>query len=219
MASDLRAGIAGVLVLAAVVTSACSSSVTLTKEPVTKRTFTAQERRMSVELGSLQGHACFRDELVQYLAMPGGIQFAKPGEDPDFTLEGTVSRIEVHSNRGDKELSIAYFTAFVITAPIAAAMYWMKDWHADAAADGELSALARDGKAIWTKRLTVSISETQRTLPTRQALNTAMEAAVCQKLAISLIDALTEAITANPRHRGALIGSCHAPPPGAGVNR
>ena len=154
--------------------------------------------QISAQLGRLQGRVCLHDELIRYLLMPGGIQLVGPGEGADFTLEGAVSRIEVHSNRGDKEASIAYFTAFVITAPIAAAMYGMKDWHADAAADGELSALDRDGKAIWTKKLTVSISEPQRTLATREALNTAMEAAVCQKLAVSLLDALTDAIAADP---------------------
>jgi hypothetical protein len=130
--------------------------------------------------------------------MPGGIQLAQAGESADVTLEGAVSRIEVHSNRGDKEASIAYFTAFVITAPIAAVMYGMKDWHADAAADGELSALDSAGKAVWSKKLTVSITESQRTMPTRQALNAAMEAAVCQRLAVSLLDALADAVAANP---------------------
>ena len=37
-------------------------------------------------------------------------------------------------------MAINYFTAFVVTAPIAAAMYAAKDWQADAAAEGTLSA-------------------------------------------------------------------------------
>lgn len=198
MGSGLRVGIAGVLVLVSLVACACSSSVTLNTEPVTKRTIGTHQRRVAAQLGSMQGRACLRDEMMGYLSMPGGIELAGSGESPDFTLTGEVSRIEVHSNRGDKEASIAYFTAFVITAPIAAAMYGIKDWHADAVAEGELSALDSGGKAIWTKKLTVSITETQRTLPTREALNTAMEAAVCQKLAVNLVDALTDAIRANP---------------------
>jgi hypothetical protein len=198
MAREFHARITGVLVLVTLTTAACSSSVTLTSKPVTKLTFAAQHTRISAQLGTLQGSVCLREELIRYLSMPGGIQLAGSGERSELTLDGGVSRIEVHSNRGDKEVSIAYFAAFLVTAPIAAAMYGMKDWHADAAADGELSALDRDGTAIWNKTLTVSIMERQRTLPSRQALNSTMEAAVCQKLAISLVDALTDAIDANP---------------------
>jgi hypothetical protein len=198
MASGLRVEIAGLLALIATIAAACSSAVTLTTEPVAKRAFPPARGRVSAQLGGLRGHACLRNEMVRYLSMPGGLQLAESSERPDFTLEGAVSRIEVHSNRGDKEASIAYFTAFVITAPIAAAMYGMKDWHADAAADGELSALDNNGKTVWTKKLTVSVTESQRTLPTREALNTAMEAAVCQKLAVNLLDALTDAINVDP---------------------
>ena len=194
---DLRA-ILATLTLVSVGASACSSSVTIATEPVTKRAFGPDPRVISARLGALSGRACLRDELIRYLSMPGGIQLARPHEGADLTIEGSVSRIEVHSNRGDKEAAIAYFTAFVITAPIAAAMYGLKDWRADAAADGALSARNPAGEVIWTKRLTVSIAETQRTLPTRDALNAAMEAAVCQKLAISLVDALTDAIAASP---------------------
>ncbi len=85
-----------------------------------------------------------------------------------------------------------YFTAFVITAPIAAAMYGAKDWHADAAADGEVVAADAAGTVIWRKSVTVSIAESQRTMPSDEALKAAMSSAVCQKLAATLLNGLTE---------------------------
>ena len=99
---------------------------------------------------------------------------------------------EVHSNRGDKEVSLLYFTAFIITAPIAAAMYGAKDWHADAVADGEVVAADAAGTVIWRKSVTVSIAESQRTMPSDEALRAAMTSAVCQKLAATLLNGLTE---------------------------
>ena len=87
------------------------------------------------------------------------------------------------------------FTAFVITAPIAAAMYGAKDWHADAAADGELIALDTANTVIWKRSVTVSISESQRTMPSHDALTAAMTGAVCQKLAVTLLNGLTEHLT------------------------
>jgi hypothetical protein len=62
MVPDLRAGIAGVLVLAAAAVSACSSSVALTIAPVTKRTFAVQQRpntvRRPVDRGGCASLAC-----------------------------------------------------------------------------------------------------------------------------------------------------------------
>jgi hypothetical protein len=42
---------------------------------------------------------------------------------------------------------------------------------------------------------TVSISESQRTMPSDAALKTAMTAAVCQKLAATLLNGLTESLS------------------------
>jgi hypothetical protein len=62
MVPDLRAGIAGVLVLAAAAVSACSSSLALTIEPMTKRTFAVQQRpntvRRPVDRGGCASLAC-----------------------------------------------------------------------------------------------------------------------------------------------------------------
>jgi hypothetical protein len=98
----------------------------------------------------------------------------------------------VHSNRGDKEAAIACFTAFVVTAPLAAVMHGSKDWPAAAAADGEVTVTDPAGAIVWTNALTVSVAETRRTLPTHEALQAAMRGAVCQKLAATLLNGLAE---------------------------
>jgi hypothetical protein len=74
----------------------------------------------------------------------------------------------------------------------AAAMYGAKDWHADAAGDGELVASDAMNTVIWRKSVTVSISESQRTMPNHDALKAAMTSALCQKLASTLLNGLTE---------------------------
>lgn len=182
--------IAAVLVVAPAY--GCSSSVVLATLPVAKQVPQELVSSPRVRLGELTGADCFRDEVMHYLSSPGGLQVAGGGSPADMALTGGVTRIEVHSNRGDKEVAMLYFTAFVITAPIAAAMYGAKDWHADAAADGELVASDPTGAVFWSKSITVSISESQRTLPTHEALKAAMTAAVCQRLAATLLNALTE---------------------------
>lgn len=185
----------GSLVIAA---PGCASTVTLTAPPTAKLSFTAPARPVRAHLGETTGAQCFRDELARALGAPGGIELAPPGAPADLSLSGKVDRIDVHSNRGDKEALMLYYTAFVITAPLAAAVYGAKDWHADATGDGELNAVDGTGRAVWRKALTVSVSETQRTMPTDEALKTAMQAAACRKLAVTLLNALTEAIAADP---------------------
>ena len=182
--------------LAALVASACASSVVLTASPVDKLRPAGWREPARVALGPIGGQPCFADALRSYLALPGGLQLAAGPDAPHATLTGRVDRIETHSNRGDKEVSLLYFSAFIITAPIAAAMYGAKDWHADAAAEGSLSAADPSGRVVWEKKLTVAVSETQRTMPSADALNAAMTAAACQKLAATLLNALTEHMSA-----------------------
>ncbi|MDH3445357.1 MAG: hypothetical protein OEN50_15635, partial [Deltaproteobacteria bacterium] len=135
---------------------------------------------------------CFGEEVKRYLSSPGGLALAPEAGPSNLILSGGTTRIEVHSNLGDKQVAIAYFTAFVITAPIAAGMYGAKDWQADAVADGELVASDTTGNVIWKKSLTVSVTENQRTMPSQEAVKTAMSDAVCQKLAATLLNGLTE---------------------------
>jgi hypothetical protein len=175
--------------------SGCASSIVVSTPPVTKQA-PAGLVPPPVRLGNLAGPSCFAQAVAEYLATPGGLQLAAGDGPPGLILSGAATRIEVHSNRGDKEVALRYFTAFVVTAPIAAAMYGAKDWHADAAADGELVATDAAGATIWKKSLTVSVAESQRTMPTEEALNTAMTSAVCAKLATTLLNGLTEHLAA-----------------------
>jgi hypothetical protein len=111
----------GVL-LALLAGAGCSSSVTLTQEPMAKLPFTGTQARVTAKLGDVRGAGCLRDEIMRYLSMSDGVELAASAEAANLTLSGKVTRIEVHSNRGDEEAAIAYFTAFVITAPIAVVM-------------------------------------------------------------------------------------------------
>jgi hypothetical protein len=169
----------------------CASSVTLTTAPVAKRV-PRDLRTVRAQPQDFNGAPCLREEVVRYLDTPDGIVLARPQETYDLQLTGGLSRLEVHSNRGDKEVALLYFTAFVVTAPIAAIMYGAKDWQADAAADGELVARDRTGAMVWNKAVTVSVSENQRSMPSAEALKTAMTQAACQKLAATLLNGLAE---------------------------
>lgn len=186
--------LAALLVL--VVAQGCSSTVSLTVAPVAKRAPPELSSSARARLGAFTGAPCFREEVTQYLSAPGGLQLAVADDPAALTVSGNASRIEVHSNRGDKEAAMLYFTAFVITAPIAAAMHGAKDWHADAAADGELVATDAAGTIVWQKSVTVSIAESQRSMPTHEALQAAMTRAVCQKLAATLLNGLSEHLAA-----------------------
>lgn len=184
------------LVLLAV--AGCSSSVVLTTEPTAKASPSGL-RPVAVAVGTVNGSACFREGLTRYLSAPGGLRLAGAGDSPDLTLSGDLRRIEVHSNRGDKELLVTYYTAFVVTAPLAALVYGFKDWQADAAAEGSLVATDRSGATVWSRDLTVSISENQRTLPEDDALKSTMNGAVCEKLATTLLNALAETLATSSR--------------------
>jgi hypothetical protein len=188
--------LASAVALAALLASGCASSVTLTTPPESKQVPSGLSRELRAEPGHLEGPPCFRQEVLRYLEAPGGIRLDGSGAPAELRLSGSLTRIEVHSNRGDKEAVLLYYTAFVITAPLAAIMYGAKDWRADAAADGELVATDTSGAVIWRKAVTVSVSERQRTMPSADALKTAMTAAVCQKLATTLLNGLAEHLAA-----------------------
>jgi hypothetical protein len=179
-------------VLAGALVSACASTVELATPPLAKRVPAGWATPLRAQLREVAGAPCFREEVVRYLGAPGGLQLAATDDRSDLVLTGALTRLEVHSNRGDKQAALLYFSAFVITAPIAAVMYGAKDWHADAAADGELAAADPSGTVLWRKTLTVSVSESQRTMPSAEALETAMTRAVCQKLAATLLNSLAE---------------------------
>jgi hypothetical protein len=187
---------ASVIVLAALLASGCASSVTLTTPPESKRVPSGLSRELRAAPGHLEGPPCFRQEVLRYLEAPGGIRLGDVGGLPDLRVSGALTRIEVHSNRGDKEAVLLYYTAFVVTAPLAAIMYGAKDWRADAAADGELVATDTSGAVIWRKAVTVSVAERQRTMPSADALKTAMTAAACHKLATTLLNGLAEHLAA-----------------------
>ena len=170
--------------------AACSSAVTLSVPPVERVGPTPLRPPVRVTVGGVAGDECFRREIGEYLAGSAVLRVAAPGENPDLSLSGELQRIEVHSNRGDKEVAILYFSAFVVTAPLALLVYLTQEWRADAAAEGVLAAVDPDGRRVWSRALTVSVAETQRALPSREALNAAMHAAVCRKLATTLLNAL-----------------------------
>lgn len=176
----------------------CSSSLVLTTPPVAKVVPDTLKRKITVRVGNIEGPECFRTELMAYLASPGGLERVSASEREELTLDGGVRRIEVHSNRGDKEAAMLYFTVFVVTAPIAAAMYGAKDWYADAAAEGQLTATDPAGRVLWSKELTVSVAERQRSMPTDEALKAAMSSAACQKIAATLLNALAEHVAVQP---------------------
>ena len=176
--------------LVGLVSAACSSTVTLSDPPVERARPTAFQRPLRVAVNGISGDACFRREVDEYLAGSEVLQASSPDVSPDLVLSGDLRRIEVHSNRGDKEVAILYLSAFVVTAPLALKLYLVQDWRADAAAEGTLVAADPRGRRVWSLALTVFIIETQRTLPSHNALNTAMKAAVCRKLATTLLNAL-----------------------------
>jgi hypothetical protein len=185
-------------VLAGALTCGCASSVELTAAPLAKRAPAKLTRAVLADPREFAGSPCFGEEVRRYLDSPGGLELARGRNPPDLTLTGSLTRLEVHSNRGDKQAALLYFTAFIITAPVAAVMYAVKDWRADAAAEGELIAAAPAGPVVWRKRLTVSLSERQRTMPTADALDSAMTGAVCQRLATSLLNSLSEHLADRP---------------------
>jgi hypothetical protein len=179
-------------VVSAALAGGCASSVTLATPPQAKQVPAGLATPLRAQPASFGGAPCMREAVVRYLEAPGGLVLAADRSAADLVLSGNVTRVEVHSNRGDKEVSLFYFSAFIITAPIAAVMYGVKEWRADAAADGDLVAADANGSIVWRKAVTVSVSETQTTMPTDEALRTAMTQAVCQKLAATLLNGLAD---------------------------
>ena len=181
--------------------AACTSTVELKAPlaaPVYPEGLAAGGR---VRIGEFEGAACLQEHVQSYLAGSG--KFAvEPGgrtDDPDLVVSGKIHRIAVYSNVFDKQVLVGWYTAFIITAPLAAASYFGAGWRADAVATGEITVLdGRAGQVVWKGAETLVVGEEGRSLPSEEAITKAMADLACRNLATKLMNRFLESLTKTP---------------------
>lgn len=181
--------------------TACASTVEL-KAPLVAPVYPeALAAGRWVRIDEFEGAGCFRQHVRNYLAESGKFSVA-PGsgtEDPDFIVSGKIHRIAVYSNVFDKQVLVGWYTAFIITAPLAAVSYFGTGWRADAVATGEITALdGRTGQVIWRGAETFVAGEEAKSLPSEEAIAKAMADLACRNLATKLLNRFLESLVKTP---------------------
>jgi len=181
--------------------AACASTVEL-KAPLVSPVYPEKlAAGRSVRIGEFEGAACFQEHVQSYLAGSGKFAVAPGGrtDDPDLVVSGKIHRIAVYSNVFDKQVLVGWYTAFIITAPLAAASYFGAGWRADAVATGEIAVLdGRAGKVIWKGAETYVVGEEGRSLPSEEAIAKAMADLACRNLATKILNRFLESLTKSP---------------------
>jgi hypothetical protein len=114
-------------------------------------------------------------------------------------VSGKIHRIAVYSNVFDKQVLVGWYTAFIITAPLAAVSYFGTGWRADAVATGEITALdGRTGQVIWRGAETFVAGEEAKSLPSEEAIAKAMADLACRNLATKLLNRFLESLAKTP---------------------
>jgi hypothetical protein len=154
-----------------------------------------------VRIGEFEGAACLREHVQSYLAGSGKFAVAPAGrtDDPDLVVSGKIHRIAVYSNVFDKQVLVGWYTAFIITAPLAAASYFGAGWRADAVATGEITVFdGHAGRVVWKGAETIVVAEEGKSLPSEEAITQAMADLACRNLATKLMNRFLESLTKAP---------------------
>lgn len=181
--------------------AACASTIEV-KAPVMPRIYPEELKAgLRIRIDQFEGGDCFSQNVRNYLVESGKFTVVSglTDVDTDLKVSGKLHRIGVYSNVFDKQVLVGWYTAFIITAPLAAASYFGMGWRADAVATGEIVATdGRTGQTIWTGAETIVVGEEAKSLPSEDALAKAMADVACRNLATKLLNRFLDSLAKTP---------------------
>lgn len=181
--------------------TACASSIEV-KAPFVPRIYPEELKAgLRIRIGQFEGANCLPQHVQNYLVESGKFTVVSgvTDTDTDLGVSGKLHRIAVYSNVFDKQVLVGWYTAFIITAPLAAVSYFGTGWRADAVATGEITATdGRTGQTIWTGAETIVVGEEARSLPSEDAVAKAMADLACRNLATKLLNRLLDSLVKAP---------------------
>ena len=146
-----------------------------------------------------QGGECFKQTVKEYLEESKGFQIinnplvneeidSSVQESVDYIITGEIDKFVAGSNAGDRNIAIAYFTAFIITSPIALC-FANTNWEGYAIASANLKIVdARTSKSIWEKRHTIMSEEKDKSVIPQEQIHGVMLKIACNNIATEMMN-------------------------------
>lgn len=185
--------------------SGCASTVSISTPLLTREYPEGLDGERKVLLVGFQSQTgkCFREEIEVYLRESKGfavLTSPEPLEDRqlekfieghkvNFVLSGDVDRHEAGSNAKDRNFTVGYFTAFIITAPIAYGYAAATDWKGYALASAKMSVVdTRTDDTIWSLKDSISINEQGNELVADDKIKEALLPIACKNLVTKMLN-------------------------------
>jgi hypothetical protein len=150
-----------------------------------------------------EGGQCVRNEIKSYLENSKNFKiFDSKGLSNDRNLEefigknninliisGEINKLRADSNVQDRNTAIDYFSAFIITAPIAGAVAANSEWEAYAIASAKMSVLdTSTDEKVWEKVTSVGINEEGDNIVKEDTVKEVLLPLVCKNLARKMMN-------------------------------
>jgi len=196
--------------------SGCASAVPIST-PLLSREYPeglVGEKKVLLTGFQTQAGKCFREEIEVYLRESKGFavltspeplddrQLEKviEGQKVNFVLSGDVDRYEAGSNAKDRNLTVGYFTAFIITAPIAFFYAASTDWKGYALASAKMSVVdTKTDETIWSLKDSTSINEQGNELVSDDKIKKALLPIACKNLVTKMLNNFMRSYATNKR--------------------
>jgi hypothetical protein len=156
-------------------------------------------KKVSIEGFKNQGGECFKQTVREYLAQSNWFQVtynssadedigSSVQESVDYIITGEINKFVAGSNAGDRNIAIGYFTAFIITAPIAVGLA-NTNWEGYAIASASMKIVdASTSKSIWEKQHTIMIKEKDKSVIPQEEIHAVMLKIVCNNIATEMMN-------------------------------
>lgn len=147
---------------------------------------------------------CLREEIKEYLKHSNGftvVDYPKNLDDRaheeflvnngiGLVLSGNLEGYTANSNGDDRKASIIYFTAFIITAPIALGIYLSTNWEAYGLTSGSMQVTDTSTDLVFSdqKKINARVQTTGKSLASEEEIKEALFPSACKALATNLIN-------------------------------
>jgi len=107
----------------------------------------------------------------------------------DLVLSVNIEQYSAGSNVKDRNLTVGYFTAFIITAPIAAVYAAATEWEGYAVASAEMVVFDTSiDKIIWSKKDSVGIHEKGKSFVSDAEIQKTLLPMACKNLVTKMLN-------------------------------
>ncbi len=146
-----------------------------------------------------RGGECFKRTVKEYLEQSKGFRVVindSENEDKslsvkgnvDYIITGEINKYVAGSNAGDRNIAIAYFTAFIVTSPIALG-FANTNWEGYAIESANMKIVdANTSKIIWEKKHTIMIEEKDKSVIPQEQIHRIMLKIACNNIATEMMN-------------------------------